>query len=96
MEARGNHLETSFSSAENSSFRPHLSYIQISGRSGKVVNPVEISTIIFFCMFDGATLGMWLRGVLPEDLPIKPIPSFTRSFVSASKCGSTDQRRDSE
>jgi hypothetical protein len=30
------------------------------------VNPVEVSAIIFSCIFGGAILGMWLRGVLPE------------------------------
>jgi hypothetical protein len=31
------------------------------------VSPLESSAIIFFCIFGGAILGMWLRGVLPED-----------------------------
>ena len=32
-----------------------------------VVGPTEISAIIFVCIFGGAMLGMWLRGVLPEN-----------------------------
>jgi hypothetical protein len=31
-----------------------------------VVNPVEVSAIIFSCIFGAAMLGLWLRGVLPE------------------------------
>jgi hypothetical protein len=31
-----------------------------------VVEPIRVSAIIFFCIFGGAVLGMWLRGVLPE------------------------------
>ena len=31
------------------------------------MNASEISLIIFFCMFGGALLGMWLRGVLPKE-----------------------------
>jgi hypothetical protein len=30
------------------------------------VNPLEVSAIILSCIFGGAMLGMWLRGVLPE------------------------------
>src|SRR5262245_41048256 len=30
------------------------------------MNPVEVSVIIFLCIFAGALLGMWLRKVLPE------------------------------
>lgn len=30
------------------------------------MTPVETSAIIFSCIFAGAMLGMWLRGVLPE------------------------------
>jgi Protein of unknown function (DUF4239) len=30
------------------------------------VEPVLVSAIIFFCIFGGAMLGMWLRGVLPQ------------------------------
>jgi hypothetical protein len=30
------------------------------------VEPVEVSAIIFFCIFGGALLGMWLANVLPE------------------------------
>jgi hypothetical protein len=30
------------------------------------VEPVQVSAIIFFCIFGGAMLGMWLRGVLPQ------------------------------
>jgi hypothetical protein len=30
------------------------------------VNPIEISLIIFCCIFAGALLGMWLASVLPE------------------------------
>jgi hypothetical protein len=30
------------------------------------VNPVEVSGIIFSCIFGGAMLGMWLRNVLPK------------------------------
>jgi hypothetical protein len=29
------------------------------------MSPIEISAIIFGCIFGGAMLGMWLRGVLP-------------------------------
>jgi Protein of unknown function (DUF4239) len=32
-----------------------------------IVNPVEVSAIIFCCIFGGALFGMWLRGVLPEN-----------------------------
>jgi hypothetical protein len=31
------------------------------------MNPTEVSAIIFFCISAGAILGMWLRGVLPEN-----------------------------
>jgi len=31
-----------------------------------MVNPIEISSIIFSCIFGSAMLGMWLRSVLPE------------------------------
>jgi len=30
------------------------------------VEPIQVSAIIFFCIFGGALLGMWLRGVLPK------------------------------
>jgi hypothetical protein len=30
------------------------------------VEPIQVSAIIFFCIFGGAMLGMWLRGVLPQ------------------------------
>jgi len=30
------------------------------------MNPIEISAIIFCCIFGGALLGMWLRHALPE------------------------------
>jgi hypothetical protein len=30
------------------------------------MSPVEVSAIIFSCIFGGAILGMWLRSVLPE------------------------------
>ena len=30
------------------------------------MSPVEVSTIIFFCIFGSALLGMWLSGVLPQ------------------------------
>ena len=30
------------------------------------MSPLEISSIIFSCIFGSAMLGMWLRGVLPE------------------------------
>ena len=30
------------------------------------MEPVETSAIIFFCIFGGALLGMWLANVLPE------------------------------
>ena len=30
------------------------------------MNPIEISAIIFSCIFGAAMLGLWLRGVLPE------------------------------
>ncbi len=30
------------------------------------MSPIEISAIIFICIFGSAMLGMWLRGVLPE------------------------------
>jgi hypothetical protein len=30
------------------------------------VNPIEVSAIIFCCIFAGALLGMWLRKALPE------------------------------
>jgi hypothetical protein len=30
------------------------------------VSPIEISSIIFLCIFGSAMLGMWLRGVLPQ------------------------------
>jgi len=30
------------------------------------VKPIQVSAIIFFCIFGGALLGMWLRGVLPK------------------------------
>jgi hypothetical protein len=30
------------------------------------VNPIELSAIIFCCIFGGALLGMWLANVLPE------------------------------
>src|SRR5579862_4269952 len=28
--------------------------------------PTETSAIIFFCIFSGGLVGMWLRGILPE------------------------------
>ena len=31
------------------------------------MNPLEVSAIIFLLIFGGAMLGMWLRGVLPQD-----------------------------
>ena len=31
------------------------------------MDPIEISAIIFFCMFGGAMLGIWLRGILPKE-----------------------------
>jgi len=31
------------------------------------VSPLEITVIIFFCMFGGAMFGIWLRGVLPKE-----------------------------
>jgi hypothetical protein len=31
------------------------------------VNPIEISAIIFFCIFGSALLGMCLRSILPEN-----------------------------
>jgi Protein of unknown function (DUF4239) len=31
-----------------------------------MMNPVEVSAIIFLCIFGGALLGMWLANVLPE------------------------------
>ena len=30
------------------------------------MEPIQVSAIIFFCIFGGAVLGMWLRGVLPQ------------------------------
>jgi hypothetical protein len=30
------------------------------------VEPIRVSAIIFFCIFGGAVLGMWLRGILPQ------------------------------
>jgi hypothetical protein len=30
------------------------------------VEPIRVSAIIFFCIFGGAMLGMWLRGILPQ------------------------------
>ena len=30
------------------------------------MKPIEVSTIIFFCIFGGSMLGMWLRTILPE------------------------------
>ena len=30
------------------------------------MEPLQLSAIIFFCIFGGAVLGMWLRGVLPQ------------------------------
>ncbi|HKF30349.1 MAG TPA: hypothetical protein VKB29_13985 [Candidatus Binataceae bacterium] len=30
------------------------------------MEPIQVSAIIFFCIFGGALLGMWLRGVLPK------------------------------
>jgi hypothetical protein len=30
------------------------------------MTPIEVSAIIFLCIFGGSILGMWLRGVLPE------------------------------
>lgn len=30
------------------------------------MDPVEVSAIIFLCIFSGAMLGMWLRSALPE------------------------------
>lgn len=34
-------------------------------QEASIVEPVEISAIIFFCIFAGALLGMWLANVLP-------------------------------
>ena len=31
------------------------------------MSPVEVSTIIFFIIFGGAMLGVWLRGILPSN-----------------------------
>lgn len=31
------------------------------------MSPLEITVIIFFCMFGGAMFGIWLRGVLPKE-----------------------------
>jgi hypothetical protein len=30
------------------------------------MSPIEVSTTIFLCIFGGALVGMWLRGVLPR------------------------------
>ncbi len=30
------------------------------------MSPIDVSTLIFFCIFGSAMLGMWLRSVLPE------------------------------
>ncbi len=30
------------------------------------MDPIQVSAIIFFCIFGGAVLGSWLRGVLPQ------------------------------
>jgi hypothetical protein len=32
----------------------------------RIVGPIEISTILFGCVFSGAMLGVWLRAVVPE------------------------------
>jgi hypothetical protein len=31
------------------------------------MSPIQVSAIIFFCIFGSALLGMWLNGILPED-----------------------------
>jgi len=31
------------------------------------MNPIQVSTIIFLCIFGSALLGMWLKGLLPQD-----------------------------
>lgn len=33
---------------------------------GQGVNPLEVSALIFLCIFGGAMAGIWLRQVLPE------------------------------
>jgi hypothetical protein len=38
----------------------------ISALETNIVSPIQISTIIFLCIFGAALLGMWLRRVLPE------------------------------
>jgi hypothetical protein len=38
----------------------------ISALETSIVSPIQISTIIFLCIFGSALLGMWLRRVLPE------------------------------
>src|SRR5215469_5044414 len=30
------------------------------------MNPIQVSTIIFLCIFGSALLGMWLKGLLPQ------------------------------
>ncbi|MBV8139822.1 MAG: DUF4239 domain-containing protein [Deltaproteobacteria bacterium] len=30
------------------------------------MEPIQVSAIIFFCIFGGALLGVWLRGILPQ------------------------------
>ncbi len=45
---------------------PNSSTTRCCLSSEVLMNPIDISTIIFCCIFGSALLGMWLRNALPE------------------------------